>query len=131
MICQLHQLLADLIPGGAKKSLSAAQARALLAGSGRGTRPGRRGGGSPRRWEARGGRRKATRTTLMTLDGIGPSGAARPLAGAGDITRFPTGATSPPGTGPRRPAPPPATTSATACPAPGTGRTAGCCTSWP
>ena len=31
MICQLHQLLADLIPGGAKKSLSAAQARALLA----------------------------------------------------------------------------------------------------
>jgi hypothetical protein len=31
MVCQLHQLLADLIPGGAKKALSAAQARALLA----------------------------------------------------------------------------------------------------
>jgi transposase len=31
MICQLHQLLLDLIPGGAKKSLSAAQAKALLA----------------------------------------------------------------------------------------------------
>ena len=31
MICQLHQLLLELIPGGAKKALSAAQARALLA----------------------------------------------------------------------------------------------------
>ena len=31
MICQLHQLLADLIPCGAKKALSAARARALLA----------------------------------------------------------------------------------------------------
>jgi len=31
MICQLHQLLLELIPGGAKKSLSAAQAKALLA----------------------------------------------------------------------------------------------------
>ncbi|HXZ70829.1 MAG TPA: transposase, partial [Streptosporangiaceae bacterium] len=32
MICQLHQLLLELIPGGAKRSLSAAQAKALLAG---------------------------------------------------------------------------------------------------
>jgi transposase len=32
---------------------------------------------------------KATGTTLMTLDGIGPSGAARLLVEAGDITRFP------------------------------------------
>jgi transposase len=32
---------------------------------------------------------KATGTTLMTLDGIGPSGAARLLAEAGDIGRFP------------------------------------------
>ena len=31
MICQLRQLLLELIPGGAKKSLSAAQARQLLA----------------------------------------------------------------------------------------------------
>ena len=30
MICQLHRLLLELIPGGAKKSLSAAQAKALL-----------------------------------------------------------------------------------------------------
>ena len=31
MISQLHQLLLELIPGGAKKSLSAAQAKAMLA----------------------------------------------------------------------------------------------------
>jgi hypothetical protein len=31
MVCQLHQLLLELIPGGAKKDLSARQARALLA----------------------------------------------------------------------------------------------------
>ncbi|WP_244236541.1 IS110 family transposase [Micromonospora violae] len=31
MVSQLHQLLLELIPGAAKKSLSAAQARALLA----------------------------------------------------------------------------------------------------
>ena len=31
MICQLHQLLLELIPGGAKRDLSAAQARKLLA----------------------------------------------------------------------------------------------------
>ena len=32
MVCQLHRLLLELIPGGAKKDLSAAQARRLLAG---------------------------------------------------------------------------------------------------
>jgi len=32
MVCQLHQLLLELLPGGAKKDLSAAQARRLLAG---------------------------------------------------------------------------------------------------
>jgi transposase len=32
MISQLHQLLLELIPGGAKKDLSAAQAKVLLAG---------------------------------------------------------------------------------------------------
>jgi len=32
MVAQLHHLLLDLVPGGAKKSLSAAQAKAILAG---------------------------------------------------------------------------------------------------
>jgi hypothetical protein len=31
MVAQLHQLLLELIPGGAKKNLSAAQAKAVLA----------------------------------------------------------------------------------------------------
>jgi hypothetical protein len=31
MVSQLHQLLLELIPGGAKKDLSAAQAKTLLA----------------------------------------------------------------------------------------------------
>ncbi len=35
------------------------------------------------------GRHRAARATLRSLGGIGPSGAARLLAGAGDLTRFP------------------------------------------
>jgi len=41
MDSQLHQLLLELIPGGAKKDLSARQARALLAKVRPATRPGR------------------------------------------------------------------------------------------
>ena len=104
MICQLHRLLLELIPGGAKKALSAAQARALLAR----VRPRDPAGQARRRVAAeligdleRICQRKkaadkelaaavrATGTTLMTLDGIGPSGAARLLAEVADITRFP------------------------------------------
>ena len=104
MICQLHQLLADLIPGGAKKSLSAAQARALLAR----IRPRDPAGQARRRVAAElitdlqriyqrkkaAGKEltaavKETGTTLMALDGIGPSGAARLLVEVGDVTRFP------------------------------------------
>jgi hypothetical protein len=105
MICQLHRLLLELIPGGARKALSAAQARALLAR----VRP-RDPAGQARRRVAAGliadleriyqrkkaadkeltAALKATRTTLMSLKGTGPSGAARLLVEAGDITRFPT-----------------------------------------
>jgi transposase len=104
MICQLHQLLADLIPGGAKKALPAAQARALLAK----VRP-RDPAGQARRRVAAGliadlervyqrkkaadkeliAALKATGTTLMHLEGIGPSGAARLLVEVAGITRFP------------------------------------------
>jgi transposase len=105
MISQLHQLLLELIPGGAKKALSAAQAKALLAR----VRPRDPAGRARRRVAAelisdleRIHQRKkaadkeltaaltATATTLTSLDGIGPSGAARLLVEAGDITRFPT-----------------------------------------
>ena len=101
---QLHQLLLQLIPGGAKKDLSAAQAKALLAK----VRPRDVVGKTRRRVAAElvsdleriYARKKAankeltallaaTGTTLTDLHGIGPSGAARLLVEVGDITRFP------------------------------------------
>ena len=105
MISQLHHLLPGLVPGGAKKDLSAAQAKALLAV----VRPRDAAGQARRRVAAelisdleRIYQRKkaadkelrdllkATGTTLTSLNGIGPSGAARLLIEAGDITRFPS-----------------------------------------
>jgi transposase len=50
MICQLHQLLADLIPGGAKKALSRPRPGPCGPGSGRGTQPGGPAAGSPPSW---------------------------------------------------------------------------------
>jgi transposase len=103
MVSQLHQLLLELIPGGAKKSLSAAQAKALLAT----VRPRDAAGKARRRIAAEliadleriYQRSKqadkelkelvaATGTTLMDLHGIGPSGAARLLVEVGDVSRF-------------------------------------------
>jgi transposase len=105
MISQLHQLLLELIPGGAKTSLSAAQAKALLAR----VRPRDAAGRARRRVAAEligdlervfqrakaadkelGQLLAATGTTLTSLHGIGPSGAARLLVEVGDVTRFPT-----------------------------------------
>jgi transposase len=105
MVSQLHHLLLELIPGGAKKDLSAAQAKALLAK----VRPRDAAGKARRRVAAEliadleriYARKKAadkelrelineTGTSLMSLNGIGPSGAARLLIDVGDITRFPT-----------------------------------------
>jgi transposase len=104
MVAQLHQLLLELIPGGAKKDLSAAQAKALLAK----VRPRDVVGKTRRRVAAElisdleriYARKKAankeltallaeTGTSLTSLPGIGPSGAARLLVEIGDITRFP------------------------------------------
>jgi transposase len=100
---RLHQLLLDLIPGGAKKSLSTREARTLLAAI------------TPTTMVTRTRHRlagelvdelaaldttmktataeltallKTTGTALTELPGIGPSGAARLLADIGDITRF-------------------------------------------
>lgn len=102
---QLHQLLLELIPGGAKRDLSAAQAKVLLAK----VRPRDVVGKTRRRVAAElvadleriYARKKeankeltdlvrATGTTLMDLNGIGPTGAARLLVEVGDITRFPS-----------------------------------------
>src|SRR5665213_3574714 len=105
MVSQLHRLLLELIPGGAKTSLTAARAKALLAK----VRPRDAAGKTRRRVAAEliadlqqvYDRTKAadkelnvllalTGTTLTQLHGIGPSGAARLLVEVGDITRFPT-----------------------------------------
>jgi transposase len=105
MVAQLRHLLLELIAAGAKKDLSAAQAKALpatvrprdAAGKAR-----RRVAGEPIADLARiYTRRKAadkelrelveaTGTSLLDLHGIGPSGAARLLIDVGDITRLPT-----------------------------------------
>ena len=103
-VSQLHALLLELLPGGAKKDLSAAQAKRLLAG----LRPRDVVGKTRRRLAAElvadleriYARKKAadkeltelvkaTGTGLLDLHGIGPSGAARLLVEVGDITRFP------------------------------------------
>jgi transposase len=105
MVSQLHRLLLELIPGGAKKDLSAAQAKVLLAT----VRPRDAAGKIRPRVAAelisdleRIYQRKktadkelreqlaATGSTLTQLTGIGPSGAARLLVEVADITRFPT-----------------------------------------
>jgi transposase len=104
MVSQLHVLLLELIPGGAKRDLSAAQARALLAA----VRPKDLAGKTRKRvamelvvdLERVYARKKAankelielvkqTGTGLLQLHGVGPSGAARLLVEVGDITRFP------------------------------------------
>ena len=105
MTSQVHQLLRALIPGGAKKDLSAAQAKALLAKA----RPRDAAGKTRRRVAAElisdleriyqrkkaanqelSELLKATGSTLTSLHGIGPSGAARLLVEVQDMTRFPS-----------------------------------------
>ena len=103
VINRLHRLLLELLPGGAKKFLSARQARALIAT----VRPRDLAGKTRRRLAAElageleaidkktraldkelTGLVTARGSTLMNLHGIGPSGAARLLADVGDIHRF-------------------------------------------
>jgi transposase len=105
MTSQLHQLFLELIPGGAKKDLSAAQPKVLLAS----VRPRDVVGKARHRVAAEliadleriYHRKKAankelnellaqTGTTLTDLNGMGLSGAARMLVEVGDITRFPS-----------------------------------------
>jgi Transposase IS116/IS110/IS902 family len=69
-------------------------------------------------------------STLMELHGIGPSGAARLLANAGDIHRFASRDRFASWNGTAPWTPPPAARPATASPAPGTGASTESCTSW-
>ena len=103
VISRLHRLLLDLVPGGAKTVLSARQARTLIAT----VKPRDLAGKTRRRLaveltgelEAIDNKTRAIDkeltelvtargSTLIHLHGIGPSGAARLLADAGDIHRF-------------------------------------------
>ncbi|HKC26791.1 MAG TPA: IS110 family transposase [Jatrophihabitans sp.] len=100
---RLHRLLLELLPGGAKKFLSAEQAKALLAS----VRPRDVVGKTRRRLAAelitelvaidkriKTANRElhelidATGSSLRELHGVGPSGAARLLGDIGDINRF-------------------------------------------
>ena len=134
-ISQLHQLLLELIPGGAKKDLSAAPGQGT---AGQGPPPRRRSArpaaGSPRSWSATWsgstpGRRPRTRSspswsqppapacwTCTASDPPAPPGCwSRSATSPGSRTR----PTSRPGTAPHPSTPPPATRSATGCPAAG------------
>ena len=103
-INQLHRILLEMLPGGAKKHLSAAQATALLSR----VRPRDEVGKTRKRvalelvtdLERIYARKKAADkelkalvtaagTSLLSLHGIGPSGAARLLVEVGDLARFP------------------------------------------
>ena len=103
LLNRIHKLLAELLPSGAKKFLSAAQARALLVT----IRPRDLVGKTRRRLTAElitelervDKKIKAANTeltelvastgcSLQELTGIGPSGAARLLGEIGDIARF-------------------------------------------
>ena len=102
---RLHRLLLELVPGGAKKDLSARQARALLADLPPGdvvvqTRTllatelvDELEGIDARIKTAKKQLTVLVRETgssLMSLHGIGPSGAARLIGDIGDIARFPS-----------------------------------------
>jgi transposase len=145
-INRLHRLLLELFPGGAPQFLSSYKARALIVT----IRPRELVGKTRRRLavelivELEGIDKKiktitkelaalveARDSTLMTLTGIGPSGAARLLVDAGDIHRFadrdkfaswngtaPLDASS-------------GEQQAIDCPGPATGASTEHCTSWP
>jgi len=141
---RLQRLLTELVSGGAKTFLSATPAKALLAG----VRPRDVVGKTRRRLAAElvvdldGIDKKikaankqlldlinATGSTLLGLNGIGPSGAARLLGDVGDVSRSRPAGTSPPGTAPPRSTPPPVSRTVTGCRGPGTGGSTGSCTS--
>jgi Transposase len=145
-INRLHRLLLELLPGGAKKFLSAAQAKELLAA----IRPRDIAGKTRRRLAAEliteltrtDGRIKtagaelkelvaATGSSLLTLHGIGPSGghgsSVTSVTSRASLTR----AGSRPGTAPHPWMPPAVARTGTGSPGQATAGSTGCCTLWP
>ncbi len=145
MTSQLHQLLLELIPGGAKKDLSAAQAKVLLAK----VRPRDAAGKTRRRVAAEliadleriyarkkaankelNELLKATGTTLTDLHGVGASGAARLLSRSVTSPASRQRRTSRPGPAPPQSTRPPVRTFDIGSPAAATARSTGSYTSW-
>jgi hypothetical protein len=135
LVCPLHVLLLELIPGGAKKDLSAAQARVLLAA----VRPKDAAGKTRKRvalelvadLERTYARKKAANKELVELVKTTGTGLfdlhgcwSRSATSPGSRLR----ATSRPGPAPRRSMPPQGTTCGTGSPAAATGRSTGRCT---
>jgi transposase len=142
---RMHRLFTELVPGGAPVKKSTAQYQALLAT----VRPRDLAGKTRRRMAAEelaglghlDAKLKAMKAELkaavaasgshlMDIHGIGPAGAARILADAGDVARFPNRNHFASWTGTAPSTPPAASTSATASPAPGTVASTMSCT-WP
>jgi hypothetical protein len=138
---RLHRLLLELLPGGAKKFLSATQARALPAP----VRPRDVVGETRRRLavdlvaeleritatdlELR-GLITVTGSTLLGPFGIGPSSAARLLGDIGEIGRFTDKGRFASWNGTAPLVPHPVSTATIACPEPAIAESTGCCTSW-
>ena len=132
---RLQRLLSELIPGGAKRDLSALQAKRLLAT----VRPRTLVGKTMRRMAAEeitdlvavDAKLKAIKkelraavtdrgSQLMHLFGVGPAGAARILCDVGDVAGFPDRNHFASRTGTRRWTRPPGSRSGTGCPGPAT-----------
>jgi hypothetical protein len=145
MVCQLHHLLLELIPGGAKKDLSAAQAKALLAK----VRPRDAAGQARRRvaaelisdlerlYQRKKAANKELRDLLKATGSTLPAcTASAPPAPPGCWSRpatspgSPAKRTSPYGTAPHRSTPLPAIRSATGYPGRATAKSTAPCTSW-
>jgi hypothetical protein len=145
-INRLHRLLLELLPGGAKKFLSAPQARALLTT----VRPRDIVGRTRRQLAAEligelaiidkkiktanaqlTELVESTGSTLQQLNGSARPGPPGCWATSATSIGSPTGTTSPPGTAPPPSTHPLATSTATGCLALGTGALTGSCTLWP
>ena len=142
---RLHRLLLELFPGGAKTFLSSQQARAMIAT----IKPRDLVGKTRRRLAVElivelEGIDKRIKTikkeltalvtergsTLLELNGIGSSGAARLLADVGDIHRFADRNRFASWNGTAPWTPPPETRTGAGSPERGTGGSTGLCTSW-
>ena len=136
VVCRLHAVLCDLIPGGVSKHITAAQAARVLEQAAPPARSGQPADSWPSEFLAdlrridvqlRDVKKKlaaavrASGTTLTEVFGVGPAVAATVIGDVRDISRFASRDTSPPITAPRRSRCPPATGSSTGCRCAGTG----------